>query len=99
MNSVLAVALRWMRPLAFRAATVDLRGLDEETVDDLVFFVPRTFEEDDLLDDLLEDCEEPRDPPFCAETSNGRSSAKTSPTRAKRFIIELLSRKDGGHYR
>ena len=49
--------LRWMRPLAFRVATVDLRGLDEERVDDLVFFVPRTFEELDLLDDLLEECE------------------------------------------
>ena len=47
-----------MRPFAFRAAIVDLRGLDEETVDDLVFFVPRTFEEVDLLDDLLEEREE-----------------------------------------
>ena len=58
MNSALAVALRWMRPLLFRTATVDLRGLDEETVDDLVFFVPRTFELVDLLDDLLEEREE-----------------------------------------
>ena len=57
MNSALDVALRWMRPFAFRAATVDLRGFDEETVADLVFFVPRTFEELDLLDDLLEECE------------------------------------------
>ena len=48
MNSALAVALRWMRPLAFRGATVDLRGFDEEMVDDLV----------DLLDDLLEEGEE-----------------------------------------
>src|SRR5262249_17939021 len=86
MNSALAVALRWMRPLAFREATVDFPDLDEETVH-LVFFVPRTFEEGDLLDDLLE---EPRDPPFCAETTNGRSSARTSPIRAKRFIIELF---------
>jgi len=82
-----------MRPLLFRAATVDLRGLDEETVDDLVFFVPRTFEEVDLLDDLLEEREELRDPLFCAETSNGRSSAKSRPIRAKRFIIELFSLK------
>ncbi|HET6266693.1 MAG TPA: hypothetical protein VFG11_03175 [Acidobacteriota bacterium] len=82
-----------MRPLAFLAATVDLRRLDEETVDDLVFFVPRTFEEVDLLNDLLEEREELRDPPFCAETSNGRSSARISPRRAKRFIIELFSLK------
>src|SRR5262245_28700222 len=93
MNSALAVPLRWIRPLAFRAATVDLRGLDEETVDDPVFFVPCTFEEVDLLDDLLEEREELRDPPFCAETSTGRNSARTRPTRAKRFIIELFSLK------
>jgi len=63
MNSARAVALRF-RPLAFRAATVDLRGFDEERVDDLFCFVPRTFEEADLLDDLLEEREELRDPPF-----------------------------------
>ena len=81
-----------MRPLAFRGATVDFRGLEEEMVDDLVFFVPRTFEEVDLLDDLLEEREELRDP-FCAETSNGNNSTKTRPRRAKRFIIELFSLK------
>lgn len=58
MNTALAVALRWIRPLAFLAVTVDLRGVEEETVDDFVFLVPRTFEEMDLLDDLLEDREE-----------------------------------------
>ena len=82
-----------MRPLAFRAATVDLRGSDEIVPDDLVFVVPRTFEEVDLLDDLREGLEELRDPPFCAARSNGRSRARTKPIRAKRFVIELFSLK------